>query len=222
MHYRGFKRNHVPSWLRKLTFGVVARITFMQPLYSTDGKLLTPTGNAVSAKRQQQQRNQPVDLSKIYRNHNASRYNDANPNHVDYAGRPDGAERNRDLEEFRRLIGLSGTTTAATLTPQATSSRGNFAQLSYETQSTNLSMCNMSMQSASPATTAAAALDGDIMGRIRRLLDKFDEEKKMEDNLAEWRRVGEIMDRFCFYIFLLLICWTTIALLLISPLTKHE
>lgn len=197
LHYRGFKINQVPKWLRKLTFGFLARVTCMAPLYGTDGKLLhNPAHNHLPTTKTYRR-----EASKVYRNHNA-KYEASSSNHADCTVAE--AQRQYDLEEFRRLI------TFANNNPPR-----NYAQMSYEsTQSTNPSVCN--------SVLSGTVVDSSITARISRLLDKFDGEKRMEENLAEWRRVAEILDRFSFYVFLLLICFTTIGILVISPFSRPE
>ncbi|XP_055345575.1 neuronal acetylcholine receptor subunit alpha-10-like [Paramacrobiotus metropolitanus] len=195
LHYRGFKRNHVPAWLRRLAFGYLARLTCMPPLYSIDGKLLQLPPNT-------QQR-----AARAYRNATYQSGHDAD------------VERSLDLAEFRRLIGrhpYAGGSTPRSVELATPASNCHF--LSYDsTHSASLSFASSALP---PGTIPTGGGGNDIAGRVKCLLDKFDEEKKMEENLAEWRRVAEILDRVCFYIFLLLIFWTTIALLVLSPLSK--
>ncbi|OQV17454.1 Acetylcholine receptor subunit alpha-type acr-16 [Hypsibius exemplaris] len=197
-HYRGIRRNQVPNWLRRLTFRYMARITFMAPLYSTDGVLLPPKTASPIVRDYS-----VADAAKIYRNPNAKDpfNNSNNNNHVDRSAES-MRKKHSDLEEFRRLIGLANNNSST-----------SYAQMSYEsTQSTNVSYMSASVPYVGNSP------DGDVVGRIKRLLDKFHEEKSMEENLAEWRRVAEIWDRFGFYVFVLLIFWTTVGLLALSAI----
>ena len=170
----------------------MARITFIKPLYSVDGKLLYHPPHTLPGYNSN--KNYMVDASKIYRNCNAKE----GFNHVDPRAE---VEQNHHLDELRRLIGFSN--------------NANYAQTSCDsTLSPSLSYLSTSILPA----TANASQDGDVVGRIKRLLDKFDEDKKVEETFAEWVEVGRIFDRFCFGVFFLLIFCTTLFLLVIYPM----
>ncbi|GAV03353.1 hypothetical protein RvY_13790-1 [Ramazzottius varieornatus] len=199
-HYRGTKRNPVPNWLRKLTFRYMTRITFIRPLYSDDGKLLNRPPHTLPGYNHHK-KNYMVDASKVYRNYNV-KDGASTLNHVDPTA---DAEQSHHLEELRRLIGFSN--------------NANYAQTSCDSmQSPNLSYMSTSLFSTAPLVPP----DGDVVGRIKRLLNKFDEDKMVEETFAEWIEVGRIFDRFCFGVFFLLIFCTTLFLLVIYPLRDEN
>lgn len=67
-----------------------------------------------------------------------------------------------------------------------------------------------------------ARTNEEILKALRRIIEKHEREDKDYEMMQEWRRVAQVVDRILFWIFLLGTSVSTLAVLVISPLTRFR
>ncbi|GAB1606018.1 neuronal acetylcholine receptor subunit alpha-10-like, partial [Argonauta hians] len=67
-----------------------------------------------------------------------------------------------------------------------------------------------------------ARTNEEILKALRRIIDKHEREDRDYEMMQEWRRVAQVVDRILFWIFLIGTSVSTLAVLVISPLTRFK